>query len=195
MSVLSGLRTVFERLLEIIVIVLMMALTVIIVLGVVYRKMGASLVWYDEVASVMLAWLTYYGAALAALKRAHIGVPNLVRAAPPGLRIVLILVAEACVFGFFIVLAWFGLEVLAILEGDTMVSLPDVPTQLTQSVIPIGAILFMVAEALNLPQMLREARSAEGPPLEHEHELSAGTVGEAPPAGERRALPTEGVGR
>ena len=32
----------------------------------VYRKAGASLTWYDEIASILLAWVTYYGAALAA---------------------------------------------------------------------------------------------------------------------------------
>ena len=40
---------------------------IIVVVAVVYRKIGHSLVWYDEGASIVLAWLTYYGAALAAL--------------------------------------------------------------------------------------------------------------------------------
>ena len=43
----------------------------VVVLGVVFRWDGEALSWYDEVASVQLAWLTYYGASLAALKRAH----------------------------------------------------------------------------------------------------------------------------
>jgi TRAP-type C4-dicarboxylate transport system permease small subunit len=47
--------------------------------------------------------------------------------------------------------------VLVILEGDTLISLPFISTQLTQSVIPIGAILFVIAEILNLPQIWREA--------------------------------------
>ena len=57
------------------VIFLLAGLAVVILVGVACRKLGISLVWYDEVASIMLAWLTYYGAALAALKRAHIGFP------------------------------------------------------------------------------------------------------------------------
>ena len=69
-------RTRFERLLEAIVLVLVGALAVVVVMGVGFRKFGAALVWYDEVASILLAWLTYYGAALAALKRAHIGFPK-----------------------------------------------------------------------------------------------------------------------
>ena len=73
MIALDRLRRILERFLEIWVVFLVSALTVIVVLAVIWRKAGASFVWYDEVASIMLAWITYYGAALAALKRAHIG--------------------------------------------------------------------------------------------------------------------------
>ena len=140
-----------ERLLEVVVMLLMVALTAVVIVAVVYRKAGASLSWYDEVASIMLAWLTYYGAALAALKRGHIGFDGLVRAVPAGWRLAFVVVAEACVFGFFIVLAWTGWVVLRVLEGDTLVSLPEVSVQITQSVIPIGAVLFIVCEAASLP--------------------------------------------
>ena len=42
-----------------------------VTLGVVFRALGHSLAWYDEVASVLLAWLTFYGAALASVRRAR----------------------------------------------------------------------------------------------------------------------------
>ncbi|MBC7134152.1 MAG: TRAP transporter small permease, partial [Oceanibaculum nanhaiense] len=51
----AALRTVFEKTLTAFVIFLLASLTVIIIMGVTYRKMGWSLVWYDEVASIMLA--------------------------------------------------------------------------------------------------------------------------------------------
>lgn len=161
------LRSGFERVLETIVIFLMLSTLVVVVLGVVYRKAGASLVWYDEIASIMLAWLTYYGAALAALKRAHIGVPGVIDSAPPRLRLCLVILSEVFVFGFFILLAWVGYEVVLVLEGDYLISLPEISTQYTQSVIPIGAVLFVIAEALSLPEVLRKARGTasadEGP--------------------------------
>lgn len=156
--ILQALRVGFERLLESIVIALMTGLTAIVVIAVVFRYSGGSLAWYDEVASIGLVWLTYYGSALAALKGAHIGVPGLVNALPPAARIVAAIFAEACIFLFFIVLAITGIEVMAVLGGDRMVTLTWVPLRFTQSVIPIGAALFMVAEALRLPQVLRDAR-------------------------------------
>lgn len=158
--VLVAVRAVFDRVLTAFVMFLLASLAVMILYAVACRKLGVSLVWYDEVASVMLAWLTYYGAALAALKRAHIGFPGLVNAMPPALRVPAVWFGECCVVGFFALLSWFGLRVLQILHGDTLVSLTWVPTQLTQSVIPVGGVLFIMAQLLSLPEVLRQARGA-----------------------------------
>lgn len=158
MAVLQRLQALFERLLEIIVGSLMVGLTAVVVIAVIYRKAGASLVWYDEVASILLAWLTYYGSALAALKRGHIGFDGLLMKAPVNLRMLLAVLGEVCVFAFFIVLAWTGWIVLQVLAGDTLVSLPNVPVRVSQSVIPIGAVLFILAEALSLPAYFENVR-------------------------------------
>ena len=151
----------FERLLEITTIVLMISLVVVVVVGVTFRKAGHSLSWYDEVAAILLAWLTYYGAALAAYRRAHIGVNDLVRATPLPWRLWIVAFAEACVITFFILLAWLGYVVLGALEGDTLVSLPEIEVKYTQSVIPIGAALFIIAQLLSLPEIWRQARTHE----------------------------------
>ena len=52
---LDRLRGLYARLLEWIVIVLMAVLFVEVSMGVLYRTFGVSLVWYDEVASILLA--------------------------------------------------------------------------------------------------------------------------------------------
>ena len=134
----------------------MAALAIVVVVGVVFRKSGASLIWYDEVASILLAWLTYYGAALAALHRAHIGMPTLVDRMTGMPRTVVVLFGEASTIAFFGVLAWAGIRVLSVLGGTTLVSLPSVPMSLAQSVIPIGAILFITAQLLSIPDALAE---------------------------------------
>lgn len=157
---LAAWRRRYERLLEWIVIALMATLAVEVTVGVVFRYVGYALVWYDEVASILLAWVTYYGAALAALKRANIGVPEVVGLLPPGVRLPVAIAAEACVFAFFGLLAWVGYTVIEVLAGDTLVSLPQVSVGYVLSVLPISALLFIIAEALALPEVLREARQA-----------------------------------
>ncbi len=165
----AGLGRAYGRLLEAVVIFLMVSLTAVVVFAVISRKAGASLSWYDEVASIQLAWLTYYGAALAAYKRAHIGFPGLLEALPPRLRLTLFWFGELAVASFFILLAWVGMTVLEVLEGDTLVSLPWVPVQFTQSVIPIGAVLFLLGQAISLPEQLHRVRAGR---LLHEGEVA-----------------------
>jgi TRAP-type C4-dicarboxylate transport system permease small subunit len=152
------LRGGFERLLESIVIVLIVALTVLVICGFCFRYVGYALSWYDELASVGLVWLTYYGSALAALRGAHIGVPGFVNAMPVRWRVATTIFAEAIFFIFFIMLSWTGVQVIEALGGEYLVSLEWMPQRLTVSAVPIGAALVVIAEALRLPKLLRDAR-------------------------------------
>jgi TRAP-type C4-dicarboxylate transport system permease small subunit len=164
--VMTAFRKLYDRVLEAIAVILIVAVTVIVTMGFVYRWLGASLVWYDEVASIALCWLTYYAGALAALRGAHIGFPGLVNALPANWRVAATLFSSAVTIFFFAMLAVMGAQVVQILKGDTLVSLPEVPLQVTESVIPIAAILFVIAEVIRLPELLREAR--RGPLIDHE---------------------------
>lgn len=154
-----------EWLLEWATILQMIALTVVVMVAVLFRLAGDSLSWYDEVAAIQLAWITYYGSALAALKRRHIGFDTVLLALPMPGRMIGVIVAEIVVIGFFLIMADAGLTVLEVLEGDRLVSLTWVPVQLTQSVIPIGAALFILCELLSLPHYWQS--TAAGISLEH----------------------------
>jgi TRAP-type C4-dicarboxylate transport system permease small subunit len=67
---------------------------------------------------------------------------------------------EAVVIAFFLLLAWAGWRVLLVLEGSYLIGLPWMPTRVTQSVIPLGAVLFVLAELLSLRS---ETRSGDDP--------------------------------
>ncbi|MEP3232917.1 MAG: TRAP transporter small permease subunit [Hyphomicrobiales bacterium] len=162
---LSSFSRALEKLLEWIVITLMVALTTIVIVAVLFRIFGNSLSWYDEVAAIFLSWVTYFGAGLAALKRRHIGFDSVLLSIPMPARMGAVILAEFVVIGFFVVLAQTGLEVLQVLEGEYLVSLTWVPIQLTQSIIPMGAILFVVCELLSLPDYWKT--TAAGISLEH----------------------------
>jgi TRAP-type C4-dicarboxylate transport system permease small subunit len=154
---LSTISRIYQRILEAITMTLMLSLAIVVVVGVIYRWAGHSLVWYDEVAAIQLCWLTYYGAALGALKRSHIGIPSIIVAVKPPYRVPFVIFGEVVVIGFFAALAYLGVAVLDALRDDTLVSLTWVQLKFTQSVIPIGAVLYLIAELLNLPQIWREA--------------------------------------
>lgn len=156
----------FDRALEVIAAAMMAIVAAIIVAGFMFRWAGHSLVWYDEVAAISLCWLTYYGGALAALRGAHIGFPGLVNAMPANWRVAATFFSSAVTIFFFGLLAYMGIQVVQILKGDTLVSIPEVSLQVTQSVIPITSTLFVIAELVKLPGLLREAR--RGPLIDHE---------------------------
>ena len=151
---LESVRQGYERALEWVVIALMALLAAEVTAGIVYRTVGYSLVWYDEVASILLAWLTFYGSALAAVKRAHIGCPEVVAFLPPVPKVLARIVVEIAVIAFFLVLGWSGYQVLGVLATDHLVSLPSIPVSWVQSVVPISAALIVAAELLNLPRVL-----------------------------------------
>ena len=132
--------------------VMMIALAVTGVVGVVYRWSGNALVWYDEVASVQLAWLTYYGSAYAALKGAHIGVPSILKSFPIPMRKVFFIVSKIVIYGFFALMTYYGLIVMKLIQGETLTTLEWVPQSLVQSVIPVGSFLFMLSETLRLKE-------------------------------------------
>jgi TRAP-type C4-dicarboxylate transport system permease small subunit len=155
---LRSFRRGYERFLEWICIALMVALAAEVTAGVIFRYSGNSLVWYDEVATILLAWVTFYGSALAVLKHAHMGVPEIVRMLPAPQRVAAAVVAQLATLGFFALLAWVGYSILEILAADRLVSLPQVSVAYAISVIPISAVLIMIGQLLVFPEVLREAR-------------------------------------
>jgi TRAP-type C4-dicarboxylate transport system permease small subunit len=164
-SSLPKIISVLGKILEWITISLMVVLTVIVTLAVIARLLGQSFSWYDEVAAIMLAWITYYGSALAALHRRHIGFDTVLLALPRSIRMAALLLGEAIVLVFFILMARAGFQVLEVLAGDTLISIRWIPVQFTQSVIPIGALLFILCQLLSLPGYWKT--TAAGISLEH----------------------------
>ena len=158
---LDRLRRAYGVFLDAIVVVLMVAIAIEVTVGVIYRAIGQSLSWYDEVAVILLAWLTFYGSALAALKRAHIGFPGIVNSLKPRARLPVVIVGKLIVIGFIALVGWIGYSVLEVLATDYLISLPAVSVAWTQSVLPLSCAMFILAELLNLPATLRAARGLE----------------------------------
>jgi TRAP-type C4-dicarboxylate transport system permease small subunit len=173
-------RRFYDRLLEVIAVVLIVAVTVIVTLGFSYRWAGYSLVWYDEVAAISLAWLTYFASALAAMRGAHLGFSGFVNSLPAGLRVAATLFSSGVTILFFVLMAWVGTKLLPIIAGITLVSIPDISQALVMAAIPAASAMFVLAELLRLPELLREAR--RGPLVDHEIKEALESVGIDPVA-------------
>lgn len=165
-SAMHRFRDRYGLVLEWVVMALMILLAVEVMAGVAFRMGGASLVWYDEVASVLLAWLTFYGSALASVKRAHIGCPEVVEQLRPALQRAVNIFAQLLVIAFFALLGWMGMAIMPALMGEALVSLPWVPMNFVQSVIPVSSALILVGEVIHLVDLLstRPAPAAAAAP-------------------------------
>ncbi len=151
-----------DQILAAFVMILILGLSLVVILGFISRIAGMPLSWTGEIAGVGLAWLTFYGSALAAGRGAHIASPSILAVVPPAWRVSITLLATACTIAFFALLAWTGLAVVDVLAGSNLVSLPFISQQFTQSAVPIGAGLFIVAELLRLPEALAQLSAPAG---------------------------------
>jgi TRAP-type C4-dicarboxylate transport system permease small subunit len=138
---------------------LLAAMVLVVAVGVLFRyALGAALVWYDEFASYLLVWLTFYGCVVASYRRRHIGLEVLVDRLPPGWKRGVELTAEACIFGFQVVLGYFGWVLTQKIGDETAVSLAWVKMSWVYSVLPIsGSLMLLVSGA----ELLRLARGQQ----------------------------------
>lgn len=172
---LSLLERALLRLIETIGLALLLALTFSVIYATTMRYVGASPRWYDELASVMLAWLTYFGATYAVFMRQHMGFSGLVTALPRRLAVALTLVSEILVLVFFGLVAWFGYKVLAVAAYDSLLSIRWLTLDIVQSVIPVTAVLMIIGTLLTMPRALRDAAAG----IDSEHAEIAHAIAEA----------------
>lgn len=146
---------------------LLLALMVFLVcLGVFFRYvLDASLAWYDEFASYLLVWLSFYGAISAFYHRRHIGFETFVARLMPHTRKKLEICAELLVMGFQIVLLYYGSLLMRKMGDETTVSLVWIKMSWVYSVLPIsGGLMLMISvqRLVNLLQGRNGRKGAEG---------------------------------
>lgn len=151
------------RAIETICLLLLVTLAVSVVYATTMRYLGASPAWYDEIASVLLAWLTYFGAAYAVFLRQHMGFSGIVTALPRHLAVALAFFSELLVITYFTVVAWHGNAVLAVAKWDSLLSLRWMTLDIVQSVIPIASVIMILGTLLTLPRALRAAADGINP--------------------------------
>lgn len=134
---------------------LLVALTTVVCLGVFFRYvLNDSLVWYDEFASYLLVWLTFYGAVVAHYERRHITFELFVDKLAPGPRRVVDAVGEVAVIGFQFVLLYYGWILTERMGDESTISLPWVRVAWVSSVMPVTGALMLLVSLARLPGLV-----------------------------------------
>ncbi len=86
---------------------LALAVTLLILLNVVTRSMGAALFWVDELAIYAMAWMTFLGASAAFHYRSAVAITMLPDALPDNYQRAIRKTVDVIVFAFALAMLWF----------------------------------------------------------------------------------------
>jgi TRAP-type C4-dicarboxylate transport system permease small subunit len=126
---------------------LLVLLVVVVCLGVFFRYvLDSSLAWYDEFASYLLVWLTFYGSVSASYHNRHIRFSTVLERLTPETRTKFETLAELFVLAFQSVLLYYGWLLMRKMGDETAVSLVWVKMGWVYSVLPVtGGIMFLIS--------------------------------------------------
>jgi TRAP-type transport system small permease protein len=125
--------------------------TLIVALGVFFRYvLNDSLGWTDEIAGYALGWISFVGAYSCFRKSSHLGFDALLESLPPSAQHVLKWVSGIMLSVFFLLMAWYSWNVIAVVGASYIRSL-DIPRGVFLAVLPISFILMTLAVVSRLP--------------------------------------------
>jgi len=132
-------------------VLLLIFMVALVCSGVFFRyALKASLIWYDEFASYLLVWLTFYGAVVASYRRRHIGFDVVVGKLRPETRRIMDFIGELFCLGFQIVLFYYGWLLMNKIGDESAISLPWVKMRWIYSVMPITGGLMLLISLMRL---------------------------------------------
>lgn len=145
------------------VMALLIAMVLLVTVAVFYRYvLDASLIWYDEFASYLLVWLTFYGGVVAAYHRRHIAFETIVERLGPSGRRQAAIAAEVCVLVFQGILLYYGWVLARAIGAETAVSLEWVRMGWIYSALPISGGLMLLIGLVDLVTLLTGGTLRQG---------------------------------
>lgn len=155
-DVLRNIRRAFIKTLEVLVMAMVGALTLTVLWGVFTRFcLGSQAEYTDELARVLLVWVSMVGAALAFGEKAHLGVDFFVNLLHPGARKTLSMVVQIVTVVLAAVVFMIGGWDLA--TGQMEQQLPTLPISrgVVYFSIPLGGVLIGLFALENLVEIIK----------------------------------------
>ncbi len=137
----------FDRLIEAIGSLLLVALLITVLLGVVTRAADAPLIWTDEGARFLMVWLASFGWMIAGRRRAHVRIRYFQGLLPGGLHRGVERLIQAAMAVLGLALAWFAVGLVRRNVELDATSLPISMAWLYVPIIPAGLVMAAQAAA------------------------------------------------
>jgi TRAP-type transport system small permease protein len=110
---------------------------------VIFRYMGNSLGWSEEVSRHLLVATTFLGGTAAYKRMSFIGLKGIGHGLGQSIQRVIVVALQVATLGCFCILAWFGTEYTIKAWEHTSASL-QIPMSIPFSVIPISSLVFIM---------------------------------------------------
>ena len=153
----NSIKRVFDRLEDYLLAVFMAAITIIVFVQVVFRQLGRSLPWSEELTRYLLVWVTLVGASRGIKKGSHVGVEAFMLLFPLKVRKkVNILVLLVCIF-FYGIIEVFSLRIIELQFVNHQISpAMRIPIWIAYAALPVGAALMIIRYLQLLFRSVRE---------------------------------------
>ena len=146
---------VIDRVLELLLFLALATMALVVFVNVVCRYWFVfSLSWGEEVALLMMVWLTYLGAAVATRDRAHFAFDYLVRNLPPGARHPVLIAGQVVFILTTLALMYWGGKVTWELSELVTAAL-EISQSWVYAACPVGCFFMLLYALRNLIHDLR----------------------------------------
>ena len=132
-------------------------MSVVVFIQVVFRWIGASLPWTEELSRYLLVWTTFMGGAYGVKTRAHIGVEAFTLLMPKKVKRVLAIIVMVCgiilcgiIFNFGVQLTQLNFRIMQLTPAMRM------PIAYMYLAIPIGMGCFILRYIINIYEAVRD---------------------------------------
>ncbi|MDC0936147.1 TRAP transporter small permease [Pirellulales bacterium] len=135
---------ILDRVLETLLFIILAAMVALVSAGVVWRYLLRSPIsWADELASILMVWFTFLGAALGMRDRAHYAFDYLVTALPPRAKRLVGLLGQLVAIGISGALLYWSAQISILFREWTTPAL-EISRALVYSACPVGACFILL---------------------------------------------------
>jgi TRAP-type C4-dicarboxylate transport system permease small subunit len=115
--------------------------------------------WVEQVSLLLVAYITFLGAAIGVRDGSHLSIEFIRDAMPPRPRMVLALVSDAGLVAVGVTMAWQGIK-LTLMNTQRAIPMIDMPEAWRYAPLAICGVLMAIFSSVNLLRRLNEAAPA-----------------------------------
>ncbi|MDR1048527.1 MAG: TRAP transporter small permease [Synergistaceae bacterium] len=157
-------RRLFDHLERYLLAAFMAAITFVVFIQVVFRQLGASLPWSEELTRYLLVWITMIGASEGVKRAVHVGVEAFTLLLPLKLRKLVNIAALLICVAFCGVVLYYSLFIIRLQAVNRQITpAMQIPMWIAYAALPAGAFLMIVRYLQVVVRSVREFGSGRVP--------------------------------